>query len=108
MKNNFLIISFLVSFFYFPSLMAFELGVGVRSMGQVVEVGKKLGNSFNVRRAVGSDYDSGEIEYSSSDEIEVDLDNIIASKKSKKSSSSVFSAVLLNSLLNSDIATLYS
>ena len=68
MKNKLLIISF----FYFPSLMAFELGVGARSMGQVVEVGKKLGNSFNVRIAVGSDYDSGEIEYSSSDEIEVE------------------------------------
>jgi hypothetical protein len=72
MKNKLLIISFLISFFYFPSLMAFELGVGARSMGQVVEVGKKLGNSFNVRIAVGSDYDSGEIEYSSSDEIEVE------------------------------------
>ena len=72
MKNNFLIVSFLVSFFYFPSLMAFELGVGARSMGQVVEVGKKLGNSFNVRIAIGSDYESGEIEYSSSDEIEVE------------------------------------
>ena len=68
MKNKLLIISF----FYFPSLMAFELGVGARSMGQVVEVGKKLGNSFNVRIAVGSDYETGEIEYSSSDEIEVE------------------------------------
>lgn len=72
MKNNFLIISFLVSFFYFPSLMAFELGVGARSMGQVVEVGKKLGNSFNVRIAIGSDYESGDVEYSSSKEIEVE------------------------------------
>jgi hypothetical protein len=72
MKNNFLIISFLVSFFYFPSLMAFELGVGARSMGQVVEVGKKLGNSFNVRIAIGSDYESGDVEYSSSNEIEVE------------------------------------
>jgi hypothetical protein len=74
MKNNFLIISFLVSFFYFPSLMALELelGVGARSMGQVVEVGKKLGNSFNVRIAIGNDYESGDIEYSSSDEIEVE------------------------------------
>ena len=72
MKNNFLIISFLVSFFHFPSLMAFELGVGARSMGQVVEVGKKLGNSFNVRIAIGNDYESGDIEYSSSDEIEVE------------------------------------
>jgi hypothetical protein len=72
MKNHFLIISFLVSFFYFPSLMAFELGVGARSMGQVVEVGKKLGNSFNVRIAIGSDYESGDVEYSSSNEIEVE------------------------------------
>jgi hypothetical protein len=72
MKNNFLIISFLVSFFYFPSLMAFELGVCARSMGQVVEVGKKLGNSFNVRIAIGSDYESGDVEYSSSNEIEVE------------------------------------
>ena len=74
MKNNFLIISFLVSLFYFPSLMAFELelGLGARSMGQVVEVGKKLGNSFNVRIAVGSDYESGDVEYSSSNEIEVE------------------------------------
>ena len=68
MKNKLLIISF----FYFPSLMAFELGVGARSMGQVVEVGKKLGNSFNVRIAIGNDYESGDIEYSSSDEIEVE------------------------------------
>ena len=72
MKNKVLIISFLVSLFYFPGLMAFELGVGARSMGQVVEVGKKLGNSFNVRIAIGSDYESGDVEYSSSNEIEVE------------------------------------
>ena len=76
MKNKLLIISFLVCFFYFPSLMAFELelelGVGARSMGQVVEVGKKLGNSFNVRVAIGSDYESGDVEYSSSVEIGVE------------------------------------
>ena len=72
MKNNFLIISFLVSFFYSPILMALELGVGARSMGQFVEVGKKLGNSFNVRIAIGSDYESGDVEYSSSSEIEVE------------------------------------
>lgn len=41
-------------------------------MGQVVEVGKKLGNSFNVRMAIGSDYESGDVEYSSSNEIEVE------------------------------------
>jgi hypothetical protein len=72
MKNTLLIISFLVSLFYFPGLMAFELGVGARSMGQVIEFGKKLGNSFNVRIAIGSDYESGDVEYSSSNEIEVE------------------------------------
>ena len=72
MKNKLLVLSFLVSFFYLPNLTALELGVGARSMGQVVEVGKKLGDSFNVRIAIGSDYESGEIEYSSTDEIEVE------------------------------------
>jgi hypothetical protein len=72
MKNKILVLSFLVSFFYLPSLIALELGVGARSMGQVVEVGKKLSDSFNVRIAIGSDYESGEIEYRSSDEIEVE------------------------------------
>jgi hypothetical protein len=72
MKNKLLVLSFLVSFFYLPNLMALELGVGARSMGQVVEVGKKLGDSFNVRIAIGSDYESGEIEYNSTDEIEVE------------------------------------
>ncbi len=72
MKNKVIIISIFGFFFYMPSLMAFELGVGVRSMVQVVEVGKKLGNSFNVRIAIGSDYESGNVEYSSSNEIEVE------------------------------------
>ena len=70
MKNKLLLL--VVSFFYLPSLMAFEVGVGVRSLGQVVELGKKLGDSFNVRIAVTSDYKSGVIEYSSSEEIEVE------------------------------------
>jgi hypothetical protein len=48
------------------------LGLALGQWGQVVEVGKKLGNSFNVRIAIGSDYESGEVEYSSSDEIEVE------------------------------------
>ena len=72
MKNKYIILSFLMTCFYLPNLMAFELGVGAKSMGQVVEVGQKLGNSFNLRLAVASDYESGDIQYSSSDEIEVD------------------------------------
>ena len=72
MKNKFLVLSFFLSIFYLPSLMALELGVGARSLGQVVEVGKKLGDSLNVRIAIGSDYESGDIEYSSANEIEVE------------------------------------
>lgn len=72
MKNKFLVLSFFLSIFYLPSLMALELGVGARSLGQVVEVGKKLGDRFNVRIAIGSDYESGDIEYSSANEIEVE------------------------------------
>jgi hypothetical protein len=72
MKNTLLIISFFVSSFYLPTLKAYEIGIGARSMGQVVELGKKLGDSFNVRIAVASDYDSGDIEYSSSEELEVE------------------------------------
>lgn len=72
MKNKFLVLSFLLTFFYLPSLMALELGVGARSLGQVIEVGKKLGDSLNLRIAIGSDYESGNIEYSSADEVEVE------------------------------------
>lgn len=72
MKVKFFVLSVIVSFFHHSNTLAYELGVGVRSMGQVVEVSKKLGDSFNVRIAIGSDYDSGDIEYSSSDEIEVE------------------------------------
>lgn len=72
MKNKFLVLSFFISIFYLPSLMALELGVGARSLGQVVEVGKKLGDRLNVRIAIGSDYESGDVEYSSANEIEVE------------------------------------
>jgi hypothetical protein len=72
MKNKLLILSFFVSSFYLPSLMAYEIGLGARSMGQVVELGKRLGGSFNVRIAVASDYESGDVEYASSEEIEVE------------------------------------
>jgi hypothetical protein len=71
MNIKVLILSFFASSFYLPSLMAYEIGIGVSSMGQVVELGKKLGDSFNVRIAVASDYESGDIEYGSSEEIEV-------------------------------------
>jgi len=72
MKVKFFVLSVIVSFFHHSNTLAYELGVGARSMGQVVEVSKKVGDSFNVRIAIGSDYDSGDIEYSSSDEIEVE------------------------------------
>ena len=62
MKIIIFVLSVFLSFFYHTSILAYELGVGARSMGQVVEVGKKLGDSFNVRIAIGSDYDSGDIE----------------------------------------------
>jgi hypothetical protein len=51
---------------------AFELGVGVRTMGPFIEVGQKLGNSFNLRIASASEYEFGDIKYSSSDKIEVE------------------------------------
>jgi uncharacterized membrane protein len=41
MKNKVLIISFFVFLFLHAKSMAYELGVGARSMGQVVEVSKK-------------------------------------------------------------------
>ena len=72
MKNKCIILSLFVTCFYLPNLMALEMGVGVKTMGQVVEVGQKLGNSFNVRMAIASDYESGEVEHSSSDKIKVD------------------------------------
>jgi hypothetical protein len=72
MKNKCIILPLFVTCFYLPNLMALEMGVGAKTMGQVVEVGQKLGNSFNVRLAVASNYESGEVEYSSSDKIEVD------------------------------------
>ncbi len=72
MKNKVLIISFFGFFFYMPSLMAYEIGIGARSIGQVIELSKKLGGSFNVRIAVASDYESGDVEYASSEEIEVE------------------------------------
>lgn len=70
-KNILLILSFFASSFYLPNLMAFELGVGVRPLG-LVEFGKKFGDSFNVRIAVAADYESGDIEFSSSEEIEIE------------------------------------
>ena len=72
MKINIFVLSVIVIFFHHSNTFAYELGVGARSMGQVVEVSKKLGDSFNIRIAIGSDYNSGDIEYSSSDEIEVE------------------------------------
>lgn len=72
MRNKLLTLSFLVSSFYLPSLMAFELGVGTRSMGQVVELGNNLGESFNVRIAFAADYKSGDVEYNSPEEIKVE------------------------------------
>jgi hypothetical protein len=71
MNIKIFVLSMVLSFFHFNAL-AYELGLGAKSMGQVVEVGKKIGSSFNVRIAIGSDYQSGDIEYSSSDEIEVE------------------------------------
>jgi hypothetical protein len=72
MKINIFVLSMIVIFFHHSNTLAYELGVAARSMGQVVEVGKKIGTSFNIRVAIGSDYESGDIEYSSSEEIEVE------------------------------------
>lgn len=55
-----------------PKVYAFELGVGVGAMGPVIEVGQKLGNSFNLRIASANEYEFGDIKYSSSDKIEVE------------------------------------
>lgn len=72
MKNKLLILSFFISSFFQPSLLAYEVGIGARSMGKVIEVGKKIGDSLNLRLAVASDYETGDIQYSTSDEIQVD------------------------------------
>jgi hypothetical protein len=41
MKINIFVLSVIVIFFHHSNTFAYELGVGARSMGQVVEVSKK-------------------------------------------------------------------
>lgn len=72
MRFKFLTLFILLSFFNVPDVKALELGVGIRSMGQIVELGQKLGNSYNVRIAIGRDFEWGESQYASTEEIEVD------------------------------------
>lgn len=71
MKIKVIVASVFLSFFTLSNAIAFELGAGLRSMGPVVELGKKFGNNFNIRAAIGNDYASGESEYSSSEELKV-------------------------------------